>query len=896
MNLPAISLNLPKVSRKEFLFAVLLGLAGFLLNTLELQLGWGVHFIFGNALVFAFVRVFAPHMLVLGISISSLWTIYLWNHPWAWLVWVCEAVFLAFVARSSSPVRRDLIFWLLLGAPLLLLTYGFIMKMDGLSLLLVIAKQSANGVLNLVLGELIYVALIGANPLCKFGQWPKLRAESAVITLLMAIILIPTVVYLALDAPGREKAAHDEVGTNLDYHLALSNTAINSWAESRSLILRMHAQDEFDEKGESKRGLLDELSPDFEQIIIAGPGRSLEWQAPAGGGAVERVDRLPEIRASSEQAGVRLINMAPQRARQSPQFKLIVPFNQNGTAGVIEAKLRAGVLQDLLQVQKEDRDYGIFLVSAEQGISSLTDVTEDWRNKVKNISSVQQVQSRRSPVLLSDASYGSSVMSDVRNALIMRSALVSELPGWQVVGVAPLAPTVNRARQFQLETLFALMGFSVVVAVIATILSRQLSQTLYKLSQSAADLAAAGATQDPGNGLIIHEVNQVLGQITDAGELVGRERGALASFRRRLNGIAQHAPVIMYAVDVVDSGKGKLVYVSESMEKILGYTSADMVKPDYWSQVIHPDDRENCSGAFGDLSAAQVVTVEYRMQHKKGHYVWVYDSLSVEFNAQTGQLEAVGVIMDISDRKAAAEQLLQADKMASLGRMISGTAHELNQPLNFIKMAASNLRENTVRGRMDAELFIPKLANILGQVERASAILLQMRIFGRTPKEMPYPVDVRAAVDAVVTMVSPQFEFDGTHVVTLEKGGPVHVQALPMLLEQVLLNLLLNANDAIQTRYGSDESAEGRIKVTVERRNQLAVIIVEDNGTGITADALRKIFDPFFTTKAPKEGTGLGLSISYGIIRDLGGVIRARSTQNGARFTIELPLVENTQA
>ena len=125
-----------------------------------------------------------------------------------------------------------------------------------------------------------------------------------------------------------------------------------------------------------------------------------------------------------------------------------------------------------------------------------------------------------------------------------------------------------------------------------------------------------------------------------------------------------------------------------------------------------------------------------------------------------------------------------------------------------------------------------------------------------------------------------------------EKGGQVHVQALPVLLEQVLLNLLLNANDAIRSRYGNSSAAEGRVKITVTRRNQLAVITVEDNGAGIPSGVLRKIFDPFYTTKAQKDGTGLGLSISYGIVSDLGGVIRARSSRNGARFTIELPLAE----
>ena len=122
------------------------------------------------------------------------------------------------------------------------------------------------------------------------------------------------------------------------------------------------------------------------------------------------------------------------------------------------------------------------------------------------------------------------------------------------------------------------------------------------------------------------------------------------------------------------------------------------------------------------------------------------------------------------------------------------------------------------------------------------------------------------------------------------------MQALPVLLEQVLLNLLLNANDAIRARYGTSSAAEGRVKITVARRNQLAVINVDDNGAGIPAGVLRKIFDPFYTTKAPKDGTGLGLSISYGIVSDLGGVIRARSSRNGARFKIELPLAEAVTA
>ncbi|MES2781849.1 MAG: ATP-binding protein [Pseudomonadota bacterium] len=891
--MPPGALKFPKVSRQEFLVTVVLGLMGFLLNTFELQLGWGVHFIFGGALIYAFARLLSPQMLVLGIAISSLWTIFLWHHPWAWIVWVCEAVFIAFVARNSSAVRRDLIFWLMLGTPLLLLTYGAVMKMDALSLWLVVAKQSANGILNIVLGELLYLTLMAGNPFRKFGHWPKMKMESVVITWLMAIILIPTAVYLALDAPAREQAARKEVGTNLGYRLAVSNAAVSNWVHSRGQVLRMHAADELNEEGVPDPDFFQEISSDFEEVTIIGQGQRLIWSAQSARRMVQMPELKPSPNAISGQRGMRLVDMAPQRAGEAPQFKLIVPFYADGEAGIIEAKLRAGILYDIANGQRQSGGYGIFLASPVQGATPLSSAPAAWGKEVEGLSPAKRMEALAAPLLLSDVGYGSAVMADLRNALIMRSTSVADLPEWQLIGIAPLAPAVIAARQIQLKQLSALMAFCVVIAILAHVLSRRMTHTLRMLSQSAADLTATGTTSGPFDGMVVQELSEVLGHIKTAGKTVGRERGTLANYRRRLNGIVQHAPVIVYALNVSDGGKGELVYVSESLEKILGYTSADISEPEWWSRAVHPDDNMSNIGAFGNLSPDQAVSVEYRMQHKKGHYVWVYDSLSVEINSHTGQLEAVGVIMDISERKAAAEQLLQADKMASLGRMISGTAHELNQPLNFIKMAASNLRQNVVRGRLDAEQLLPKLENIMGQVERASAILLQMRIFGRTPKESPYPIDVKSAVEAVVAMVAPQFEFDGTQVEVLEKSGPVHVHALPMLLEQVLLNLLLNANDAIRARFRPKESEKGRIQITVERRQQLAVVTVEDNGTGISADVLRQIFDPFFTTKPPKEGTGLGLSISYGIIRDLGGVIRAKSGRNGARFTIELPLAED---
>ncbi|MFN3620843.1 MAG: ATP-binding protein [Sphingorhabdus sp.] len=869
--------------------AVLLGLAGFLINMLELPLGWGLHFIFGNAIIYALIRVLQPQSLVLGIAISSLWTVFLWNHPWAWVVWVCEAIFVALLFQKTSPVRRNVIFWLVVGTPLLLLTYGAVMKMDQLSLFLVIVKQAANGILNIVLGELLYGTLLALNPQQRCAAWPKMKVESFVTTLLMAVILIPTAFYLALDAPGREQAARQETADILEYRLAMSNASLDNWIQTRTLVLRMYAKEEIAGSDPWQGAVLDDLSADFAKISITGQGRTIRWPIEPSSEPLSIFRLLPDHRALWGKQHARLVAL-PRHWGQPVQFALIIPFVVDGEPGIIAAQLRDGVLPKLINMEVRGPAFGVLLVSPAEGVSAFTPAAMPWLQAFKALPAAVRTEALRSPVFISDIGYGRAIMSDLRKAQMVKAAKVADLPEWLLVGVAPLAPVVNTSRQMQLKLFLALISFIMLVTIIALPISRRISLTLRKISQSAADLTASGAERLAMHGLVIREVNEILGTISSAGTTFGQERGALASYQRRLNSVAQHAPVIIYALDVVNGAKGAPVYVSESLEKILGYTPADAMEPGWWSHAVHPEDYQSCVQAFTGLEPGKVVNVEYRLRHKNAHYVWVYDTLSVESNPQSNALEAVGVIVDISERKSSAEQLLQADKMTSLGRMISGTAHELNQPLNFIKLAASNLRENTVRGRMEAERFVPKLENILAQVERASAILLQMRIFGRTPKESPYPIDVKNAVEGVVQMVKPQLELDGTRVTIVEKGGPVRVEALPMLLEQVLLNLLINANDAIRARFSASDTAEGRITISVERRGEVAAIMVADNGTGIPADVLQKIFDPFFTTKPAQEGTGLGLSISYGIIRDLGGVIRARSSRNGARFTIELPL------
>lgn len=726
MNLPA-RFSGARGPLREIAIALVLGAAGFGLNMLELQLGWGMHFVFGNALAFAFLRVLRPATLVAAVSISSLRSVLLWHHPWAWAVWTIEAAILALCGRQVSPIRVDVVFWLLVGTPLLIATYGGIMGMDSLSLWLVIAKQATNGILNMALGENIYAIIIAFFTGTRATRFPRMPIEAFVVMIFTSIVLIPTTVYLALDAPVREGDARAAVARSLNDGLEVTSTALQVWQESRGLMVESFA-DQRDSAGTPP--LPATLQDEFDQIAEFDAAGKLAWTA--GSDAARAPLRFAQTIGPG--VGARLIELPG-----SHRLALVVPHQADRGRATLIARLRPATLEKRIrQLGRRDLDE-LLLSSPLLDAQSLYSISPFKSDRLNNLSTELRQRALQRPVLISRSGYGNALMSDLRDALMVRASPVASLPGWTVIGVAHLSGSVLKAREGQLQLFGALSAFVVVITLVGSLLARKIKTSLRELAQSAADLAMAGTRSDKLDSLVISELSAISINIATVGSQVARERGALVSYQRRLRSIARHAPVVVYALDVQDRHKGALVYVSEAIETLLGYTADDAARPGWWSHAIHPDDYDHCLAAFADLRPGKSVSLEYRLRHKQGHYVWVYDNLAVETDPILGRSEAVGLLIDISDRKLAAEQLLQADKMASLGRMVAGVAHELNQPLNFIKMAASNLRESTNRGLFDAGRFNAKLDNIIAHVGRASAIILQMRVFGRKPTDAPPP-------------------------------------------------------------------------------------------------------------------------------------------------------------
>ena len=222
---------------------------------------------------------------------------------------------------------------------------------------------------------------------------------------------------------------------------------------------------------------------------------------------------------------------------------------------------------------------------------------------------------------------------------------------------------------------------------------------------------------------------------------------------------------------------------------------------------------------------------------------------------------------------------MQSEKLAAIGKVTAGIAHEINNPLNNISLTAEVLLEDLPN--LDCSERMDMVRDILVQSDRAREVVHHLLEFSRTRKSnIMEPVDLVALMESSITLVKNQFRLGGIVYHYDHPEQPVLVNGNPNQLQQVLVNLLLNAVQAMQP--------DGRLDLVVSGQEKEARITVSDTGIGIAPEALTHIFDPFFTTK--NEGTGLGLSLSYAIVKDHSGDIEVASEPGrGTTFTIIFP-------
>lgn len=342
-------------------------------------------------------------------------------------------------------------------------------------------------------------------------------------------------------------------------------------------------------------------------------------------------------------------------------------------------------------------------------------------------------------------------------------------------------------------------------------------------------------------------------------------------------------------VFVVDYYTFSIINCNRSVMQVYGFSSHELINNSFLD-LFRDEDKEDLAVK---IRSSDIITKATQL-HKDNRLIYV--NIRISPSEYSGRKVLLVTTSDITRRLETEQQLIQACKMATLGEMASGVAHELNQPLSVIKTVSSFFLKKINKNEIiDAAILSEMLVKVDNNVDRATKIINHMRQFARKPEMDLKQISVNEIIENTFEIFRQQLKVRGIQLFFKLQADLPKVMAEPGLLEQVLVNLIVNSRDAIEKKWEitGQKSEDDHITITTKAEKSLIIIVVTDTGIGIPKNILEKIFEPFFTTKEVGKGTGLGLSISYGIIKECGGSIEVNSIYNeGATFIIRLPIAK----
>ena len=340
---------------------------------------------------------------------------------------------------------------------------------------------------------------------------------------------------------------------------------------------------------------------------------------------------------------------------------------------------------------------------------------------------------------------------------------------------------------------------------------------------------------------------------------------------------------------------GEWLYVSPQVETMFGFSAEEwLADSQNWSRHIHPDDHKVVQAAEEASKRGERFQAEYRVMRKDGRMIWVSDTAVVVPSAEAHPLME-GIIVDITERKQLETQLQQSRRMEAIGRLAGGIAHDFNNLLTIIKgYTELALKRPHVAPELRADI-----ERIEDASERATSLVRQLLAFSRRQVLQPKLIDLNGIVLGLDKLLRRLMNED-IEMSTLPEKNLGTIKADPAQIEQVIMNLVVNARDAmpnggrltVETRNVQLDSPYASEHVTMPSGSYV-LLAVSDTGVGMTPEAATHIFEPFYTTKDSGRGTGLGLSTVYGIVKQSGGYIWVFSELGlGSTFKVYFPCVQ----
>jgi PAS domain S-box-containing protein len=368
-------------------------------------------------------------------------------------------------------------------------------------------------------------------------------------------------------------------------------------------------------------------------------------------------------------------------------------------------------------------------------------------------------------------------------------------------------------------------------------------------------------------------------ELTKQSELLKVEINERKHAEEQYKLITEHSADVIYKLKIIGE---KYTYVSPSVERLLGYTDKEAMEMTT-RDVLTPESYEKQRNElFRDIKTdISYSTLQLNAIHKDGHILPIEVHASLVYDDEGKPSEIVGVARDITQRKKMEEQLLMQDRLASIGQLTSGLAHELNNPLTSVLSFSSLLYERDLPADVKQDI-----KTINDEALRMANIVKNLLSFAQKQPQEKAPININDSIKKVLELRAYEHNVNNILVDTRLAADLPLIVGNSSELQQVFFNIVVNAEFFMLDAHG-----KGTLTVESEKAEKYIKVIFSDDGPGISAEDIKYVFTPFFSTKEVGKGTGLSLSICQGIISEHGGRIWAESEPGkGSTFFVELPI------
>ena len=1006
-------------------FFIILLITGYLGNYLKYSLFFSVDFIFGSIAVLMIVRLYGLAWGTFAAIVTSLYTLILWQHPYALIIFTLEAIFVGWglKGKTNNLLLLDICYWLLIGIPLVWLFYRGFLGVESSSVVLIMLKQAVNGILNSLIASFLLLHL----PFHKWSHRPQLLKnisfEQTLFNLLVAFVFLPALILLAWNSRDAITQQQQVVQTHLSIISQHLVEDLDDWYKQNLTELQAlaeFAQQNVDQNSSEELQKITKFTyhhtfPTFQNIYVISKNSNLIAESLPVTNTAVNFPSWQELGSRQEAKLSEIFSQDP--SNNSPMILQSFPiFNKSQLLGNVIGVMNGNNLIKLIKEKNSRWNLNISLLNRQKRVLSST------RTELK----FGQIWDREKGEIMGDPKDGlyhwipntpgmPKALRWAKSFYVKQTPLRDPLP-WILVTEASVAPQINYINEVYIKSLFILLVIAVIALILAKLISRNFVKPILELTKLTTNfpdkiieqkeiiwpkstvmemnalsynfqLMAISLDQKfqdskRANGALMLKEKRLREHSKAFQELVKRKTLESEKIDQTMRDITEvvslRSQVERVSIWLYNENRSQ-IYCVDLYEKLsnshhTGTTLSVSDYPQYFhaielGQIIAAKDAHTAPATqeFSELylTPLRIFSILDAPIILRGQVVGVISFEQVgsqrdwaleEETFISSIADFIRLAMESNDRQEAEEalresetqlrekalalektlqelqhtqaQLIQSEKMSSLGQLVAGVAHEINNPVNFISGNLTYTSDYTqsllelmelyhkyyptpvteIQQKiedMELEFIREDLPKVISSMkigaQRIQKIVSSLRNFSRLDEAEIKNVNIHEGIDSTLLMLQNRLKGkpEGLVIEVIKNYGDLPlVECYPAALNQVFIIILHNAIDSLEEKDMKRTLSEIRenpsricIKTELMKENQV-VISITDNGMGMTETVRNRLFDPFFTTKPIGKNNGMGLSIGYQIITNRHkGALRCISAPNeGAQFIIEIPL------